>query len=128
MKLGRRTFIGAAMSAAALSAMPAMAAPPLTIHGDGKADDTAAIQALLDGTPVMMGGQIIKPVDGNVRLSDGLFRISKTLKVTRSSYIENCVFYCWPMAEDELAFHVIGDVDCYFIGTTIDHRRGVWHL
>ncbi len=71
-----------------------------TLYGDGVRDDTAAIQALIDGKPYIKNGLI---VDSNV-LSGGRFRLSNPiiLRENWEAQLTNCSFestadYCFIM-------------------------------
>jgi len=49
------------------------------IVGDGTHDDTAGIQALLDGKPYQDSGDFIKSVGGKIYVSGGRFRVSELI-------------------------------------------------
>ena len=100
MNLSRRSFLGGALAVAGAAALPSVAwASVPTIHGDGIHDDTAGLQALLDGKPFRVAGNGPMCVrrDGFIFLHNGSFRISDTLVVGNypdapPAHITNCHF------------------------------------
>lgn len=89
MDLSRRSFLRGtvAVASAAVIMNPAdfLAARQIPIIcGDGVHDDTAGLQALLDGLPVDIRNDCARVMTGNgVRLSRGIFKITRTLVVRR---------------------------------------------
>ncbi len=90
MRPTRRGFLGALLAASAAPAivkaeslMKIWVPPRLTLWGDGLHDDTAALQALLDGNPVraMFNGVAEVTPGGVVVLSRGVFKTSAPLVV-----------------------------------------------
>lgn len=58
------------------------------LHGDGFMDDTAGLQAFLDGMPVLYNGKVIQDV-----LRHGSFLVKSQLEVRRKGpQINNCHF------------------------------------
>jgi len=52
------------------------------LYGDGKADDTVALQALLDGEPVIMpNGQTIQHNGDLTQIPNGTYRTTQTLNL-----------------------------------------------
>lgn len=105
-ELSRRLFLSGALSvaAAAVTNAPVLAgepkAAPLPIlYGDGVHDDADALNALLSGRPFFCDNQYILASNGEgwVHLANGLFRIGKTIKVTRDyTTIVNTMFITTP--------------------------------
>lgn len=86
MDLSRRSFLRGALAApavvAAASLMPVRAIERLLIPrlwGDGVHDDTAALQAVLDGRPYWYGGLLMRAPAGVVLMPPGAlaFRLSQ---------------------------------------------------
>jgi len=81
--ISRRLFLSGALSVAAVAVVgPAMAAihDYPVLYGDGKRDDTAALQALFDGLPVIADGVVIDPMAGDVDLL-GTYRTTRPLLI-----------------------------------------------
>jgi hypothetical protein len=75
----RRKFLGSAAAALAAVALPAMSAPALPVlYGDGVADDTEALQALVNGWSVTLAG-----TGATIRVSDCLFPHGLHCRVSR---------------------------------------------
>lgn len=85
--LSRRAFLGGALALTAAVAVPipAFARETLAlpvVYGDGVHDDTAGLQALFDGKPVIMQGERVQ-IDraiGRVEFN-GTFRTSATIHI-----------------------------------------------
>lgn len=96
-RFSRRTFIASSAAtvvvAAAAPAAPVWAA---TLHGDGRHDDTNALQALFDGQPVGVAKPNLVAVNtnGRIRLLNGKFRTSRKIRIGAGSdlYCANCAF------------------------------------
>lgn len=86
--LSRRSFLGGALALTAASAVPAYAlkSPAPVIYADGIHDDTAGLQAALDGEPfrVFGDGVFIVRNDGHIYIGKGAFRLSDTLHLRGS--------------------------------------------
>lgn len=82
MSISRRSFLGGALALSAATSMPlkAFAHAPV-IYGDGVHDDTAGLQAALDGKPfrVFGHGAYVVRGDGHIFIGNGSFRLSDTL-------------------------------------------------
>lgn len=50
---------------------------PFVLYGDGYHDDTEALQALINGKPVLFNGRILKAESNTVYLPAGTFNISE---------------------------------------------------
>lgn len=112
MTLTRRTAITGTLAATALLALPALAkttvnsAPELVLRrshlasqfkpvlfGDGIHDDTEALQAYLNGRRVISTSGFTRPYMVIPHVSGGIYRISKTLVISRPyTRIEGCAF------------------------------------
>lgn len=85
--LSRRSFLGGALVLAAATAVPAHALKALgplpVIYGDGIHDDTAGLQAAIDGKPFRVFGDRAYAVrtGGRVFIGQGRFRLSDTLRL-----------------------------------------------
>lgn len=107
MNLSRRSFLGGALALVAATALPAdaFAQGPLIV-GDGVHDDTAGLQALLDGQPFRVAGsgypmQLLN--DGRAVISGGNFAISDTL----------CFRGTNVLISDSM-FHMTSGAECFF--------------
>lgn len=84
MELNRRSFLGGALALAAATKLPsaAFASAPV-IYGDGVHDDTAGLQAALDGKPfrVVGRGAYVVQKEGHIYIGQGSFRLSDTLRL-----------------------------------------------
>lgn len=83
--LTRRGFLRGVLAAGAAPAivkasrlMPIYVPRPqlLTLWGDGAHDDTAALQALINGQPVLFNGQPYGASTGGVLVPGGVFQVS----------------------------------------------------
>lgn len=87
MDVSRRSFLGGALALTAASSLPlkAFALAP-TIWGDGIHDDTAGLQAALDGKPfrVVGEGAFVISRDGEVFIGNGTYRLTDTLRLRGS--------------------------------------------
>jgi hypothetical protein len=87
--MNRRSFLrGLLVVSAATVTAPTIAkiaslSPPM-IFGDGIHDDTAGIQAALDGKPFLCDGLIVSDANG-VYFKDGVFRVTRPLVLRRSN-------------------------------------------
>ena len=93
--ISRRFFLQGALSVAALSVVPSAMADAPRIVGDGIHDDTAGIQALLDGRPFVCDDERIAiSDDDHVYLTGGLFRTTRTIYYARrcNVTISRCTF------------------------------------
>lgn len=86
MELTRRSFLGGAVAVATVAAVaPVFPVSPLPIlYGDGKHDDTLALQALLDKQPVIDGTSsevIVVGEHGHVFIQGGVYLVSDTLHI-----------------------------------------------
>ena len=97
MEMTRRGFMAAMFAAAAAPAivrseslmrivtLRPLDAPILTLFGDGITDDTAALQAIVSGAPVMFGGRrLCFDKNGQAVLTAGHFLISNTIHVPKN--------------------------------------------
>ena len=84
----RRWLFGAALALVAVPPLRARAATVPVLYGDGIHDDTAGLQALLDGNPVMIDGAVVRR-DEPATVMNRTFVISDTL-VIRRSYTRLC--------------------------------------
>jgi hypothetical protein len=84
MDADKRAFLRGIMATAAVAAttLPAIADTVPTIYGDGRRDDTAGLQALLDGKPFRIDGEVVTAAADCIIYGD--FRISDTLEMGRS--------------------------------------------
>jgi hypothetical protein len=89
MNISRRAFLGGAIILAAATAVPVEAfsalAPRPRIVGDGVHDDTAGLQALFDGEPVLIEGRVVTARDGMISLRGSIHKISRPLALDRPS-------------------------------------------
>lgn len=84
MDLSRRLFLRGALAVTAASFAPVPVASILPrIWGDGVYEDTDGLQAALDGRPFLCEGNMVSGGDYNVAISNGDFRISRTLHIRR---------------------------------------------
>jgi len=60
-------------------------ASPFVLYGDGVTDDTAAIQALIDGCEVVHKGRVIKKVNNIVYLPAATYCINGHITARRKS-------------------------------------------
>jgi hypothetical protein len=82
MNISRRSFFGGALVLAAAVSAPVLARENIpTLWGDGRHDDTRALQAMLDGKAVRMGeaGEVVRSEGGMIYLTKGTYLISDTL-------------------------------------------------
>src|SRR5690242_8948130 len=98
--ISRRTFFGGAIALAAASALPlsAFAEPVPLICGDGVHDDTAGLQALLDGKPFRVASGapnvVYRNTGGDVYITGGTYRITEALFVRdRTAFITDCTLF-----------------------------------
>lgn len=82
MDLNRRSFLRGvlAVTAVSITPTPLIAADVPQIVGNGIHDDTAGIQAAIDGQPFVCEGQLIAGTK-EISLGAGTYRVSKTLRV-----------------------------------------------
>jgi len=90
MNLSRRSFLGGALTVAAVAVVnpgvagllkPASEYP--TLYGDGVHDDTLALNDLLAGKPVWCDGELIKDTGDTIRLVGGVYRITSPVVISR---------------------------------------------
>lgn len=95
MQLARRAILRGATAAIGLSVMPALAWVPLLV-GDGKHDDTEALQAFVDGRPFICDEAEFAFVNwAGIRvIQNGRFVLTAPIKATSGSLIwRNSVVY-----------------------------------
>ncbi len=84
--MNRRSLLGGILS---VPAAMVLAKAPLSIPvmvGDGEHDDTLALQALFDGKPFSAERlTVLRNLDGDVLIRGGVFRITRTLKLSAPS-------------------------------------------
>jgi polygalacturonase len=105
MDVSRRSFLGGALALSAAVALPgaAFAAAP-TIYGDGIHDDTAGLQAALDGKAFRCVGEaVVRNAGGSIYISGGSYLLSHTLLVRKDATIYGGHFH----ASDELTGPVL---------------------
>lgn len=93
--MNRRNFLKITFAAGVASALPALAAEPdiPRIVGDFKHDDTAGLQAALNGEPFICEAGLVRVVGGNVYISGGYFLVTKTLRIGKvGTYITHSNF------------------------------------
>lgn len=92
----RRSFLKGALTLIAVSALPvmALAANIPEIVGDGRHDDTAGLNALFAGKPVIVAREHI--IATSSHLKGGCYRISGPLEVQGASTIEHATFVTAP--------------------------------
>jgi hypothetical protein len=92
MNISRRAFLGGAIALAAATVVPVEAikalAPLPQIVGDGVHDDTAGLQALIDGEPVLIGAEVVTAEHGAITLQGGVYLISSPLVINRTLWID----------------------------------------
>ena len=84
MELSRRSFLRGALAvigATVAPALPSMADIP-RIVGDGIHDDTAGLQAALDGKPFIADDMVIRTAD-QLKITKGIFKITEMLTIRR---------------------------------------------
>lgn len=127
--LNRRSFLRGLFTVAAVSIAPAlpMHADLPRIVGDGIHDDTAGLQAALDGRPFVCEGDIVSSAT-EVTITGGEYKLSKTLRTPVDRYFRitnarfdggaipegDCVLYC-PSPQEPF----FGSLDHVFIQTQI---------
>lgn len=82
--MNRRQFLQVSLAAGVVAAMPitlkkALADPRPTIWADGIHDDTAGLQAAIDGQPFYAVHDVVNVTDGKLTIHDGRFRTSACL-------------------------------------------------
>ena len=86
--VSRRLFLGGALAlagAAVLAETEALASVP-RIVGDGVHDDTAGLQALLNGAPVRIENDVVSvPAEGVILLQAGTYLITNPLLIGRDN-------------------------------------------
>ena len=109
-ELTRRSFLRGLFTIAAVSVVPAtlLQADLPRIVGDGIHDDTAGLQAALDGKPFICEGNVVRGTQ-SLHIGEGMYRISDTLTVTDNggpnTVIHDAMFNCSDMQEGP-AFYV----------------------
>lgn len=91
--LTRRSFLGGllAVTAVAIINPPKLHSYPV-LYADGKRDDAPALQAMLDGKPYIVEGELIKSTK-QFKISGGDYRVNKSLHIYNDlSVIENANF------------------------------------
>jgi hypothetical protein len=90
--LSRRSFFGGALALSAVIALPLEAFPfAPTIYADGVHDDTAGLQALLDGKPFRVAGEARAwRSTGKIFLGTGTYLLSDTLHFRDVKLIDGC--------------------------------------
>jgi hypothetical protein len=85
MNISRRSFLGGAMVATALAALPALAKANVpTIYADGVQDDFPGLQAMIDGKPFRIAGEgVFENHAGDVVISDARLALSEPLDLSR---------------------------------------------
>lgn len=94
MELSRRGFLTGVIAVGAVAALPALASDMPILYGDGVHDDTAALQAFIDGKPVIRDGVVYR-CDGDepVVLHGGIYEISDTLVFDNSAKLAPLTFH-----------------------------------
>lgn len=102
MEISRRSFLGGVLSVAAATALPNMALAEVpVIYGDGRHDDWAGLQAMLDGRPFRAAdgaAMVLRGEPAGAFIAGGHFRVSRTLMMTnrvtiiQSSFIQTADF------------------------------------
>lgn len=116
MEVSRRSFLGGALTLTAAAVLPfkTFAAVPV-IHGDGYRDDSAGLQAAIDGKPFRcVGEQAVVRNQGQIFIGAGVYRLSRTLHIRESTTVYGGAFH----ADDNLTgpvLHMSGGtmVGCY---------------
>lgn len=96
MNTDRRSFLKGLLTVAAVAVLPkpALAGYPI-LHGDGIHDDTAALQAMIDGKKVIIDGQVLDPTISDARCRMAKFFITDEIRVRRGgikAVFEECQF------------------------------------
>jgi hypothetical protein len=107
MNLTRRSFMGSAIVVTALAIVPPIFKQAYTkrwlgnyptLYGDNVHDDTVALQALIDGKPVISAsGEFLYQTRGSeVLIPNGMFKITKPLVIDLESKVNftGCYFGC----------------------------------
>ena len=103
--MDRRSFLTTtvgAITGLALAGKAVASVAPQTyvLYGDGSHDDSEALQAWVDGLPVVSGGYVtLSEADGIRILRNGDFRMNKTIFFRGSHQwhiFENCQFHALP--------------------------------
>ena len=125
MNVSRRSFLGGLLTVAAVAAVPSslklLDLPLLT--GDGVADDTDAIQAMIEGRPFRtIDG--FAGIAGQGTLRGARFLISRTIKVTQAAHLvlRDCEIIFEP-DRDDLVFDVSMNGLLVLDGSTITGRK-----
>lgn len=91
--MNRRDLFKVMFAAGLASVVPAVVGETLpTIYGDGIHDDTEGLQAALNGDPFNCMDGHVHVAQGQVRITGGLYRVSKPLKISRQ--LETTINYC----------------------------------
>lgn len=132
MELSRRSFLGGALAITAATALPASAfASAPIIYGDGAHDDTAGLQAALDGKPFRVAGEgaYIVRREGTIFIGKGSFRLSDTLHLRGSTKATLSGFYMeWSSLPDAAPCIQVSSEGHTLINGRIRGPKGHWPL
>lgn len=88
--MNRRSFLKGVFTVSAVAVVPmcpSYAAIPI-LHGDGVSDDTAAIQAMVNGLPVMVEGEVVHCIGMDLAyLRGGRFLVTDTIHVPLNGHL-----------------------------------------
>lgn len=140
MDVSRRSFLGGALTVAAVAVAPKSLSAILpeaypVLHGDAQHDDTAALNALFSGKPVLCEGEVLQQQGGTIRLHEGSFKVSDTVTIWAPEgtlvSVYGCYFEAAPefrrgasMIKAELLGGSIRVNTCSFVGTPALGRVG----
>lgn len=106
--MNRRHFLRLSIGAAAIAAVPIALKEAIrrqlpVIVGDGIHDDTAGLQAAINGEEFVCESGLVKMVDGGIYLDGGSYLISKTVTIPNDAHgtIMNARFDYWPTMSRE---------------------------
>lgn len=122
MELSRRSFLGGALVLAVATQLPGAALARSEVPwlwGDGMHDDTAGLQAMLDGKPVYVvkDREVITAAEGQpISFSGGQYRISETIVFRRRAFVRDLALEPMP---DWQGDHVLEVEDGHYVH--IDH-------
>jgi len=132
--MNRRDFLLTATGAIGVLALSIKAEPKqYVLYGDGKHDDTEALQAWVDGKDVISGGYVVLRSSPNHRLlTNGDFRMRETLVFRNKelyNQFENCQFEAVkdfgeaPMFKIEVPTHLVAFGTTAFRGYNSSNSR-----